>query len=255
MKFAGVASLCAPLAIATAVLGASCATEQVRWDEATETVERVPAAGDGSRSRDKPLSAREYAARFPTDIECETEIRRIARLNVDLALQLLQACVDRGRFRRISALIDGPWVNALAARPEAAAICTRVAAARGGDVESDVEKCQHVGFPVATLAQVMADPEKAGGKVAILRAKVDDEHSTKKETRLVEVQRDETEAASLPTGRRVAARFVGQSPPSSESVLLVRVLKIVEDGVIEDGEYVTVVDVILSAPVAEQATF
>ncbi|MBM4281792.1 MAG: hypothetical protein FJ137_13865 [Deltaproteobacteria bacterium] len=253
------ASLLALPALSLA-LSMSCATEQVRWDDATETVQRTPdaveqAATATAAAADKPLSARDYAARFPSDIDCETEVRRISRRNGELALQLLRACVERGAFRRLTALVDGPWVTMLVARPEAPGLCARVVAARSGDVENDVELCQRAGFPVATLAQVTADPENATGKLVIVRARPDEDHKLKKEVRLLETQHDEREPAPLPTGRRVSLPMAPAPANNNEIIVLGRVLKVTEDMVVEDGEVVTVVDAIFTAPVAAQSTY
>ncbi len=237
-----------------AAVDVGCASEQVRWDDATETVapETTPTKATAA---DKPLSARDYAARFPTDVDCEAEVRRISKRNVDLGLQLLRVCIERGDFRRISALTDGSWVTALVARPEAPALCARVVAARGGDVDSDVTACQRAGFPVATLEQAFSNPDKAAGKLVIVRAQLDPEHKSKKDTRLVEMQLDDREPASQATGRRLAAHLGAQVMPPGEAVLLARVVKITDDTLVDDGEMVTVIDVISSAPAAARATF
>ena len=237
-----------------ATVDGGCASEQVRWDQATETVAPETTTTKPT-TPDKPVSAREYAARFPTDVLCEAEVRRISKRNVELGLQLLRICVERGDFRRIGALTDGSWVTTLVARPEAPALCARVVAARGGDVDGDVTACQRAGFPVATLEQVFANPEKAAGKLVIVRAQLDAEHKSKKETRLVEMQLDDGEPTSQPTGRRIGAHLGAQVMPPGEAVLLARVVKIVEDKLIDDGELVTVIDVIASAPAAARATF
>jgi hypothetical protein len=245
--------------VAVVALGAACASEQVRWDDAAETVATTATAASTEAAAKpvatKPISAREYAARFPSDVDCAAEVQRLGKRNVDLALQLLRACVERGDFRRLGAVVDGDWVPALVRRPEAPALCARVVAARSGDVDADVMACQRAGYAVATLEQLSADPEKAAGRFVIARVRRDDEHKSKKETRLVEVRLDEREPASLPTGRRLAATFGPTELPPGEAVLLGRVVKVTDDALVGDGELLTVVDVIASAPVAERPTF
>jgi hypothetical protein len=240
--------------VVASAFGVGCASEQVRWDDATETVAAAPETAKAA-THEKPVSAREYAARFPTDADCDAAVQRLAKRNTELALQLLRVCVERGDFRRLSALTDGNLVTTLVTRPEAPALCARVVAARGGDVDGDVTACQRVGYPVATLEQVFSNPEKAAGKIVIVRAQLDAEHKSKKETRLVEMQLDDREPAPQPTGRRIAAQLGAQVMPPGEAVLLARVVKITDDKLIDDGELVTVIDVIASAPVAGRPTF
>ena len=56
-------------------LASACASDrQVKWGEETPTEQ--PAAIKEASS-DPPMTASEYAARFPTDGDCEAEARRI----------------------------------------------------------------------------------------------------------------------------------------------------------------------------------
>ncbi len=229
-----------------------CATEKVLWDQATETLPTTTVTT--TKEREKPLSAREYAARFPDDAACDAEVRRLGSRRVQLAAQLLQACVERGDFRRLSTILAGDWVPTLLKRPDAASLCARVIAARAGDVDDDVESCQRAGYPVYTLEQISASAEKSVGKFVIVRARRDVEGSSKKFTHLLETVPDLRDVNGAPTGRELSVLPGPQTIPELESVVLARVVKVSGDDFGEEGNLNVVVDVVTVAPLTPSST-
>jgi hypothetical protein len=239
------------IVVVAAFCVASCATEPtVRWGDETpvETVksDKTEAA--------KPKTAAEYAARFPTDGECEAEARRIDAKNRDLALKLLAVCIDRGDFKRLNALVDAPWTNTLKSLPDANVWCARVVAARAGDVENDVKACAKAGLAVRTLEQLFAEPDKAKGTIVIFRARIDVEH-TGKGVKLVETSVEDGEVETQPTGRRISATLGTNKLPGRDAILLGRASKMAEDASADDGEPMAVVDVLGSYAAADRPTF
>jgi hypothetical protein len=225
------------------ILAAACASDrQVQWGEETPTEQ--PVVIKEASSGDGPLTAAEYAARFPTDGDCEAEARRIHEKKPELAVRLIKACVERGDFRRLSAIVDAPWTALLAADKDAAAVAARVVAARAGDIESDVKACQKLGFGVATLDDAFNEPEKAKGRRIIFRGRADADLKEKGRERLVETALEQGELDPQPTGRRVSATFgAGLKVPARDGVLLAKVARIADDTAAADGENVAVVEV------------
>jgi len=229
-------------ALAPALLAIGCATERkVQWGEETAAESTGTVASASSTAT--PLSAADYAARFPTDGECESEARRIVAKSPDLAVKLIKACVARGDFKRITAISDAPWSGQWATDKDAADICARIAAARGGDVENDVKACAGAGIAVATLDDLFRQPEKAKGKRVIFRGRVDPDVKDKDRVRLIETILESGELETQPTGRRVAANFGSKKRPGTDAVILGKATKIADDTVANDGEFVAVVDV------------
>lgn len=241
--------------LAVLIAAGGCATETVRWGE--ETVVDTPAGAAATAEeteKKEPMTAAAYAAKFPTDGACETEARRIDTKKRDLALKLLGTCIDRGDFKRLTALTEGPWTPALKKEPEAARWCARIVAARAGDVDADVKACARVGLSVKTLEQIYGETAKVKGAMAIFRARPDPEFP-RNDSRLVETALEDGEVDPGTTGRRVIASFMGKRGLKGDSVVLARVLRVEEDAATEEGELVAVVEVIAAYPSAQIPTF
>ncbi len=232
-----------------ALLAPACASEQVRWGDETETLREVTT----TTTEAKPLSAKEYAARFPTDSDCEGEVRRLALRSVERARQLLAVCVERGDFKRIGVLLDGPLSASLAKDAAAPGLCARIVAARAGDVDTDVTACNRAGIPVVTLEALFNEPDKAAGRLLITRLRVDPDHRSKVETRLIEMALVDVD--TNPTGRRIAARPGPHAFPDGDVIVLARGVKVADDKLVDDGESVAVVDVLAVHPAAVRPTF
>lgn len=234
----------------------ACASEQVRWGDETAAVSTTaPAAPD--ETAEKPKTAAEYAAKFPTDSSCEAEVRRLDEKNRDLALKLLNACIDRGDFKRLAALVDAPWTPALRTLPAAVGWCARVVAARAGDVDADVKACAGAGVAIKTLEQVLTDPNHAKGSVVVFRGRLDPERTSKKTTALIETVVEEGEVDTTATGRRVLARFGAHKLPARDAIVVGKVTRLADAGDDEDseGEPVAVVDVQGSFAAAAAPTY
>ncbi len=242
-----------PASFALCVAVSACAGNQrVEWGEETQT-EHVTVVEEASSSG--PLTAKDYAARFPTDATCEAEARRITEKSPDLAIGLLQACVERGDFKRMTALTDAPWTSQLAAVKGSTRLCARVVAARGGDVESDVKACARIGIKVLTLAEAFEEPEKAKGKTVIFRARTDAELKEQGRTRLVELNLEQSDFDVQATGRRISASMGSKKAPSRDGLIVARVSSVGDDAVATDGEPVAKVDAIDVFTVATSPTY
>lgn len=242
------------LALIIALSGIGCATKRsVQWGDETPTEQTAAAE---TTSSEAPVTAEAYAERFPTDDDCEAEARKIHERRPALAIRLLKACIERGDFKRLSALTDAPWTTTLAGDRDAAVVAARVAAARGGDLETDVKACAKVGFPVATLDEIFDAPEKAKGRRVIFRGRLDPDHKEKGRERLIETALEPGELDTQPSGRRVSATFAGGLKPTfRDSVFLGNAQKVVDDAVVADGESVAVVEVTGVYTPASASTF
>ena len=232
---------------------AACASKPtVEWGDETAVEAR---ADPTTTAATKPKTASEYAAQFPTDGSCEAEARRIDDKNRELALKLLAVCIERGDFKRLSALLEAPWTSQLKNLPDSKTWCARIVAARAGDVDGDVKACARAGLGVRTLDQVFGEPDKVKGAVVIFRARVDPEHSGK-DLRLIETAVEDGEVETQPTGRRIATAARGANKlPGRDTIILARASKMAEDKAAEDGEPMVVVDVIDAFAAAERPTF
>jgi hypothetical protein len=229
-------------AFVLAVFALGCATERpVTWGE--ETAAEASNVVATPRTSAAPVTAEDYAARFTTDGECDSEARRIGIRAPELAIKLVRACVARGDFKRMAAIADAPWSALWAREKDAAEICARVVAARAGDVENDVKSCASVGIPVATLDDLFAQPDKARGRLTIFRGRIDPDLKDKSRVRLVETALESGVLETVPTGRRVAAIFGTNRRPATDAILLVTAISVSDDKVADDGEFVATVDV------------
>lgn len=226
-----------------AALAAACVSDrQVQWGEETPT--EKPVVVREASSSDAPLTTVAYAARFPTDGDCEAEARRTHDKKPELAVRLIKACVERGDFRRLSAIVEAPWTSMLAADSDAAAIAARVVAARAGEVEGDVKALQKVGFGVYTLDDVFNEPEKSKSRRVIFRGRTDADLKEKGRQRLIETALESGEIDPQPTGRRVSATLrAGLKVPPRDGVMLAKVGRVSDDTAADDGENVVVVEI------------
>jgi len=239
---------------ALALLASACATDRVEWGDETPA-DRDVIVKDASQTQ-APVTAADYAAKFPTDSACESEARRISTKSPDLAVRLIKACVARGDFRRLAAIVDAPWSSTWKGDKEAADVCARVVAARAGDVEADVKACADMGIPVLTLQDMFDAGEKAKGKVCVVRARADADVKEKGDrVRLIETAIESGELETQPTGRRMSAKFGTKRVPPSDAIFVLQGVKVADDTVVNDGEFVLVADVTTMLPAAKSPTF
>lgn len=117
------------------------------------------------------FDARAEAHRFDHAADCELSARQLKERNPDRGWKLLRACVDRGDFTELRALLDGPWDAELRGRGDAGELLTKLVAVRGGDIEGDLALLHEHKVPVFTLADALAQPEVYAGRLVILRAR------------------------------------------------------------------------------------
>lgn len=122
----------------------------------------------------KDFDARAEARRFDHAADCDAEARDIQRRNPTRGWKLLRACVARGDFTDLRALLDGPWDHALRTQPDAAALVAQLIAVRGGDIDTDVGLLHQHKVPVFTLSDAIAQPEVYAGRLLVMRARVAD---------------------------------------------------------------------------------
>lgn len=162
------------LNVIAALALAGCATAKGAGGEA------VPEGGTPTPVVNRPapdlanqekFDARAEAHRFDHAADCELFARQLKEKNPDRGWKLLRACVDRGDFTELRALLDGPWDAELRNRPDAGELLTRLIAVRGGDIEGDIALLHQHKVPVFTLADAMAQPQVYAGRLVILRAR------------------------------------------------------------------------------------
>ncbi|MBS2028975.1 MAG: hypothetical protein JST54_13825 [Deltaproteobacteria bacterium] len=162
-----------------AALGfAACATTP-----STGSGDAVPPNGTPIRVIERPapdlasttdFDAKAEAHRFDHAADCEIEARRLKSRNPDRGWQLLRACIDRGDFTELRALLDGPWDAELRSRTDAGELLTRLVAARGGDVDCDLGLLHQHQVPIFSLADAQEQPEVYAGRYVMMRARVSD---------------------------------------------------------------------------------
>ena len=127
---------------------------------------RAPGKPDTSK---KLLTAREYAASFANDAECESAAEQVSRSSVDNGYALLTACIERGNFTLLEVLLSPPWVGRLRNDPQAPALVGRVIAARGYDLDDDIRRANGAGVNVLSLEDGITDPDASKGGLVVFR--------------------------------------------------------------------------------------
>ena len=118
------------------------------------------------------FNARAYVAHVDNPALCEQVARQLHETEPDHGWAALKACVDKGVFTEIRALVAGPWDDELHQRPEAADLLARVIAMRGGDPSTDVQLLHERKIPLFTLAAALAEPALYKGRLIVMRVQV-----------------------------------------------------------------------------------
>jgi hypothetical protein len=140
-----------------------------------ETAAAAPAPTSvGTPDAAEVSNPKAYAARFPRPDLCEQGARSSLGVSRDRGWEVLRACVDRGGFTLIRRLLDGTWDKELQSKSDAAAVITKVIAARGGDVYGDLNLLRQKRVPIFGLAPATTHPELYQGRLVMARARVDD---------------------------------------------------------------------------------
>jgi hypothetical protein len=122
--------------------------------------------------KDPKFSAKAYVAHVDNPALCEQAARELHETEPDHGWAVLKACVDKGNFTEIRALVAGPWDDELHQRPEAADLLARVIAMRGGDPLTDVQLLHERKIPLFTLADALAEPALYKGRLIVMRVQV-----------------------------------------------------------------------------------
>lgn len=115
-----------------------------------------------------------YAARFRRSETCEQAARNALAVSRDKAWEVLRACVKRGQFTLLRRLLDGGWDAELQSRADAGLLIVQVIAARGGDVDGDLNPIRQRRVPLFSLAAAVDNPALYKGRLVVLRASIND---------------------------------------------------------------------------------
>ncbi len=154
------------LLLAGGCAGDKFGTRTQTWSEAGDS----DYTGESVKADKKKLTAREYAARFPSSAECEIEARRVETFDERGGVALFKACLDRADFREIEPYVSTPW-RALLTDEGSLTDLARIIANRGGWVADDLSVLQQRDVEVLALSQALEQPEQARGKVLIARVR------------------------------------------------------------------------------------
>jgi hypothetical protein len=141
---------------------------------------------------------------------CEATARLLIATSPDEAWRALSECVARGRFTALRPLLGGGWDRDLQTRPDAPGLITRIIAARGGDVDDDLQLLHDHRIPIFTLHQALARPELYRGALVVVRARLSS-HGVIDELRLVSQTREVQVAATDRVITRATGPYVTQS--------------------------------------------
>jgi hypothetical protein len=129
----------------------------------------APAASPAASS-DKSIVA--WARAYRTDVECEAAARRLKASGADLAWRALTACVAKGQFRALTAVVTG-WTAELRTRPEAPRLLARILGARGGDLENDLSEFRRQRIPLFSILSASDQPDIYRGRTVAFVGRVD----------------------------------------------------------------------------------
>jgi len=196
-----------PLALAAACL-AGCATgapshpvsaEREPYPGSAQALAQAPArprpaaAAPGgelelSRAELQNLDPRAYAAKFQRPFQCEEAARRVHKHSREKGWGVFRSCVEKGNFTPIKAIMDSFWEEDLRTRPEASMVLLKIVAARGGDVQGDLDALRRRKIPLWHLGAVTEHPDLYKGRMLLVRAEVGEIITEKGKTtlRLVE---------------------------------------------------------------------
>ena len=113
-----------------------------------------------------------YVASYRHPLECESMASRLQGQSRDQAWQALEACVKHGNFLYLRALLSPNWLPDLQNRPDAPALVTDVIAARGGNIDADLQLLHKQRIPLFALAAGLGQPEVYQGRLVLIRGKV-----------------------------------------------------------------------------------
>ncbi|MBI1945251.1 MAG: hypothetical protein HYS27_06120 [Deltaproteobacteria bacterium] len=154
-----------------AALAAAACAENPRLVGAAPTVLWEHAPNEPRAPAAAPLSveeARTIAAAHDAAHTCELTARALRGHDRARGWAVLQHCIERPDFTDLEALTSAPWLEDVAASPDAARLLAHVIAARGGDVHHDLRLVRRARIPVFSLQAAIADPESYQGRYLLL---------------------------------------------------------------------------------------
>lgn len=136
-----------------------------------------PSAGKEAWSSSAPTAPRRFdpnafAAQFIRPADCEHAARDLQATSREAAWAGLKACINKGNFLTLRLLANPAWAHDLQTRPEAPELLTRMIAARGGAIASDLELLHELQVPLFTLNDGVSEPDLYKGRYVLFRAKV-----------------------------------------------------------------------------------
>ena len=169
----------APLAVAALLVGCAAAPPPLAKQQFPVDNLVTGKAGDtaahGTRSGVSAADLADpeaYASRFRSPASCEEAARAAITVSRDHAWRVLLACVRRGRFTPLPRLLDGAWDADLRTRADASNLLLQMVAARGGDVERDLQLIGKRHLAIYPLSTAVAKPEAYRGRLVLLRASI-----------------------------------------------------------------------------------
>lgn len=129
---------------------------------------------DLSRAEIQSLDPKAYAAKFDRPFLCEEGARRVHKYSKDKGWAVLRSCAEKGNFTPIKPLLDSFWEEDLRTRPDASMVLLRIVAARGGDVQGDLDALRRRKIPLWHLGAATEHPEIYKGRMLMVRAEVGD---------------------------------------------------------------------------------
>lgn len=185
------------------LVGSGCATPAPvpKMSAAEAFAPARDAEVDPAMARASLGSPREWAKSFRRDIDCEREARNLVKnTGRDVAWTYLKACVTRGYFTQLEALIQN-WEDELKTKADAAPMIAAVIAARGGHLGVDLQLLQQRRIPVFDLASALKQSSAYKGRYLLFVGKISEAKEIKGRTELVLLEQAlSSESATVMTG-------------------------------------------------------
>ena len=107
-------------------------------------------------------------------VKCEQAARAVEAQDALNGWRVLWRCVEEGVWPDLEVLNTQPWADHITTRKDGPLLIARLLALRGGHLEADLEKLRPVNKQLVTLADALARPKAAAGKVVLFRGTRED---------------------------------------------------------------------------------
>ncbi len=189
--------------VALLVVGSGCATPAPvpKMSAAEAFAPAEQSVVDSATARASLGSPREWAKQYRRDIDCELEARTLLKtIGRDVGWTYLKACITRGHFTQLEALVQN-WEDELKTKPEAAPLIAQVIAARGGHLGVDLQLLQQKRIPVFDLNSALRQSAAYKGRYLLFVARIAETKEVKGKTELVLLEQAlSNETASVMSG-------------------------------------------------------